>query len=193
MFGRRSKRNEGDEAARSPGHENAISEYGYIRIAGAAVGLVSLLLPWGSIIQRDDTFATVSTTAVGMWDLLTSPDLVIAASSFFFIAATMLAFIDARAVIGQIAAFAALFLTIPGLLAGKVAAMPPLPPGWTVTTTSSMGLYVGLLSIVLVLITFLPERRKVRREEMGGLLGSEGLRPEENAYNRGIFSGRRLR
>lgn len=160
-----------------------------VRIVGSLIGLASLLLPWGSIVIRDDAFATVSVTGVGMADLLTSSHIVIAVASISFIAATALVLIDGRAVIGQIVALAALFITIPGLLAERAAALPPVSPIWSVSTPIALGFYLGLLSAVVLLLPFLPGRREARRESQTIPIGSQGRRPEETYHGWGWWKG----
>lgn len=149
-----------------------------ITLAGCLIGLASLLLPWGSVIVRDDTHATASITSLGMGDLLTSSFAAIVIASIIFIAATVLSLIDGRAVVGQVAALAVLFATIPGMLADILYKLSPMPPGWSGTTVIALGFYLGVLSAAVLIIPFLRDRRQARHEAQSGHAESH-YRPED--------------
>jgi hypothetical protein len=149
-----------------------------IRLFGCLIGLASILLPWGSVIVRDDYHATSSITSIGMLDLLTSSSLVAVIASILFISATVLALLDPRALIGQVAALIIVFITIPCLLADIVSTLSPLPPGWSLSTSMALGFYVGIFSAVILAIPFLQGRRKARWESQAGHAETH-LHPED--------------
>ncbi len=154
------------------------------RLAGTLVGLLSVALPWGSIIVRDhSTHATVSLTSVWFPDLIMSSALLVSAASLLFIAATVAALLDARAVIVQMLALATMFITMPGPLGDIAAALAPSLPEGTLSTTIAMGFYLGAFSAAILLVSLIPFR-EVGHDARTGLIGSERLRPEENVYHK---------
>lgn len=159
------------------------SRTNWIGLAGSLMGLVSLLLPWGSIVVRDpDTHTTMFIGSLGIIDLVGSSFTLAALGSLLFALSTVVSLFDRRAVAGQITALAAISIALPELMALRVEELAPVLPDGMLSTSTAIGFFIGLFSILILLLSFVPFK-EVDHGVQTGLIGSERLRPEENSFH----------
>lgn len=130
------------------------------RIIGAFLGVISFILPWGSVIFRDkNAYYTIVIISNDPLSLIRSGDNLLIAGALIFFFCTLLAFVERLASIGQLAGWILMIVGLPAFMAGI-----PTPYGLEEAvrdaTSQNLGTLLGLLSAVLVLISIFVERRQ---------------------------------
>ncbi len=124
--------------------------------------MVSLLLPWGSVIFREDG-VSLAITDVTPISLISGNDAVLAIGASTFIVFTLLTFLERWSAIGQLLSAGALLLTIPDQL--RSIPMPSSLFGLNITVQIigvGLGMVLGFGSAVIVIMSLYVEKRQGR-------------------------------
>jgi hypothetical protein len=132
------------------------------RLIGAFIGLLSFVLPWGSIIYHDGTESVLYIDQQPL-TLLGSGDAVLIVGAALFIIFTALAFFERLAALGQFTGALFVAWALPSYLNN----MPKLAEvnGAVVTARyngAGLGMVLGIISGAVILVSLYVERRQGR-------------------------------